>query len=169
MTNSKVNYVVRGGLYTAISLILLYLAAFVPNSKLFFTAAASFIIPISIVTIGIKYSLIVYAAVSLTGLFLPVSKGIVLVYIIFFGLYGFIKHAAEKIKNLPLEIIIKLSFFNVTVFVSYIISKLFISYKLPSNIPWAVIIICLEIIFFIYDYILTLFIDYIFHKMSLLK
>lgn len=166
MTNSKVNHITHGGLYTAISLILLYLAAFVPNSRLFFTSAASLVIPVSIVTIGIKDSFIVYAAVSLIGMFLPISKGIIAVYIIFFGLYGFIKHAAEKIKNLPFEIIIKLCFFNSAAFASYVISKLFISYKLPSGIFLAAIVIGMNIVFLIYDYVLTLFIDYIFRKIK---
>lgn len=169
MTNSKVNHVVRGGMYTAISLVLLYLAAFVPNSKLFFTAAASCIIPVSIITIGIKYSFIVYGAICFLGFLLPFSKGIIIAYIIFFGLYGFVKYAAERIRKLPLEILIKLCFFNAAVFVLYLISKLFISYTLPSNVPSAVIIAGIEIIFLIYDYVLTLFMCYVLHKSHFLK
>lgn len=163
MIASKASYTARGGLYTAVSIIFLYLSAYIPNNKFFFLAAASCIIPLSIITIGIKHSFIVYLAVSFIGIFLIGSKGILFLYIVFFGLYGFVKYAVEKIKNLPLELLLKIAFLNISILLSYFISRLFMNYNLSFKISLYIVIIAIQIIFLIYDYTLTLFIAYM-HK-----
>lgn len=158
MIASKASYIARGGLYTAVGMMFLYLSAYIPNNKFFFLAAASCIIPLSIITIGIKHSFIVYLAVSFLGMFLIGSKGILFLYIVFFGLYGFVKYAVEKIKNLPLELVLKIAFLNISVLLSYFMSKLFMNYTLSFKVSLYIVIIAIQIIFLVYDYTLTLFI-----------
>lgn len=160
MKNTKTSQVVKGGMFTALSIMFLYLAAVLPSNKLFFAGAASTIIPISILTIRISYSFLVYAAVSILGLFLPGPKFVVISYIVFFGLYGFIKYYIERLRKLPIEIILKMIFFNISLICAILVYKSLFIYIPEFNTPVKLIYAAIQPVFLIYDYALTLFIAF---------
>lgn len=165
---NKASNIAKGGLFTGLSVIFIYLSSIMPTNKLALLAAASFIIPISILTIGIKMTFVEYLAVSILGLFLIPSKGIALAYILFFGLYGFVKLYTEKIRKAPLEVILKLLFFNIVVVISaFLYTQLFAeiinidkfkNFLIPS-------ILLAQVTFIAYDYLVTLLIQYYSKKM----
>lgn len=160
---SKTNIISRGGVFTALSLLFIYLSSILPTNKLALLTLSTFLIISSIITIGVKGSFMVYAAVSILSIFLVNSKGIAFIYILFFGLYGFVKFYIEKIRKLPLEIFIKILFFNSIFALTYsLYEKLFIGVIDLSSLKFSVyiLIIALEIGFIIYDYVLTLFVTY---------
>lgn len=154
----KSNNIAKGGIFAALSLILLYLSSIFPTNKIFILGIASCIIPLSILITGIKNTIVVYSAVSLLSLFLIPSKLISISYILIFGCYGFVKYFIEKLRSVPLEIVLKLLYFNITSAALIFIYKLLLS-KLP-NINIYLVIIVLEFAFIIYDYALTSFISY---------
>ena len=154
----KSNNIAKGGIFAALSLILLYLSSVFPTNKLFILGIASCIIPLSIMLTGVKNTLVVYAAVSLLSLFIIPSKLIAISYIFIFGSYGFVKYFIEKLRSMPLEVILKLLYFNITSAIIVFIYKLVIV-KIP-NINIYLIILALQFAFIIYDYALTAFISY---------
>jgi hypothetical protein len=158
MRNNKTLNIVRGGLFTALGLVFMYLAVLLPISSLFFAAVASVIIPICILVSGVRYSFLVYAATALLGIFLPGSKTMIISYILFFGLYGIAKYYIERLRSIPFEILLKMIFFNAALFSSFYIFKL-LFLKLPSyKLSAELIFMGLQLIFLLYDYALTVFI-----------
>jgi hypothetical protein len=157
---SKTSALAKGGIYTALSVLCIYLSSIVPTTKLYVLGVASCIIPLAILTTNIKNSLTVYAASSLLSLLLLGIRWNVFAYIIFFGSYGFIKYYVEKFNKLPLEILLKLVFFNICMFLIYFLYKLLFMDAIKIKLPLAFAAIALEFIFLICDYALTLFIAY---------
>ncbi len=123
-------------------------------------------IPLSVVTTNIKNALVVYAATSILSLLICGIKIQVLFYIIFFGLYGAIKYSIEKIRKIYIEFVLKLAFFNVTMFSMFFIYKFFFPNILKLNISIYLIIIGGQFAFLIYDYVLTLFINIVNRKLK---
>lgn len=154
----KSNNIAKGGIFAALSLILLYLSSVFPTNKLFILGIASCIIPLSIMLTGVKNTLVVYAAVSLLSLFIIPSKLISIAYILIFGSYGIVKYFIEKLRSIPLEFILKLLYFNISSAIIVFIYKLVIV-KIP-NINIYLLIFALQFAFIIYDYALTAFIAY---------
>ena len=156
----KSNHIAKGGIFAALSLILLYLSSVIPTNRLSILVIASCIIPLSIMVTGIKNTIVVYSAVSLLSLFIIPSKIISIAYILIFGSYGFIKYFLEKLRNMPLEIILKLLYFNIASAVILFLYKI-VFLKIPNiNINIYLLIIIVEVAFIVYDYALTTFISY---------
>lgn len=150
----------RGGLFTALSLICVYISTIIPASKLYLLGISSCVIIISVITTGIKNSIIVYTASSILCIILIGLKWNVLAYIILFGSYGFIKYFIERLNNLVLEIILKLVFFNIAVLIIYYLFILLLGTQPNIKIPLAFAYVMLQPVFLICDYAITLFISY---------
>jgi len=159
MNNSK--YVARGGLYTALGVLFIYLSSVTPTSKLYILGIASCIIPLSIMTTKIQNSFFVYIATSLLSLLILGVRSNVLAYILFFGLYGFAKFYIERLRNIPIEIFLKLFFFNISIGITYLLYNIFFTGLYTVNIPVYAFILIRQVIFLVFDYALTVFINYI--------
>lgn len=158
----KSSNLARGGIYTTLSFMCIYLSSFLPINKLFLLGLASAIIPISVITTNVKNTFLVYIATSLlSAMIIGLNRGTVLCYIIFFGLYGIIKYYIEKLNKLPIEILLKYLYFNISIIILIFIGKLFFPLITVRNKNIYIYIIISEIIFIIFDYTLTLFIFYI--------
>ncbi|KAJ50442.1 hypothetical protein BD780_004090 [Clostridium tetanomorphum] len=157
------SFITKAGILTALGVILTYLSILLPTNKLFTLGLTSCLIPITIVLTNVRTGILVYIATSLLNLLLIGLRGQVFLYILFFGSYGLIKLYIEKIRNLYLEIILKFSFFNICLVISYFIYKFF----LPDNIinlPFKFIIsgwLVFQLGFFLQDYALTIIIHII--------
>ena len=155
----KSSKIARGGLYTALTILILYICSIAPTNKLTLLAVASAIIPLSILTIGIKYSFAVYCASGLLAVILGLNASAVN-YILLFGVYGFIKYYVEALRKPVLEILLKLIFFICSAGLLYGVYSLL---GLPLNFALNIFILSLiYIVFaFIYDYALTILINFI--------
>lgn len=158
---SKSSNIARGGLLTALGVIFIYLSNVAPTSKIYLLGVASCIIPLSIMWTNIKNSIVVYGATCILCLLLIGFKGGVITYILFFGLYGFAKYYIEKLRKLPIEILLKLIFFNVSIALIFLIYRVFFAGLLKMNIAIPLAIFVFQFVFLIYDYALTLFISYV--------
>lgn len=153
----------RGGLYTSLGTLLIYLAKVLPTSKLAILTVVACIIPLSILTIGIKHSTVVFIATTILG-FLFGGTSYAFSYLIFFGAYGFIKLFIERLNKAPIEIILKLIYFNIALFLLYnIASVLFVGQIFNFSLIW--LILGAQVAFFIYDYAFTLAIAFINEKL----
>ncbi len=158
---NKTLNIARGGLFTALGVLFIYLSTISPTSKIYILGIASCIIPVSVLTTTIKNSFFVYLATSFLSLLLIGFKGSVAAYILVFGLYGFAKYYIERLRNIVYEIILKLAFFNLTAGAVYLLYKVFFAELIKVNIPIYAAVIMLQFVFIAFDYALTLFISYI--------
>lgn len=159
--SSNSTYIAKGGLLTAISVILVYLSGIVPLNKTYLLTLSSFVIPLAVIITNEKIAFITYISTALLSFLICGFKGTVLSYMIFFGLYGLVKYYIEKTKKLPVEIILKLLFFNLCLLILFLLYSLFFPELLKIKFNLYLIIVGIQVIFLIYDYLLTLFINYI--------
>lgn len=150
----------RGGIFVALSFILLYLSTIIPINRLFILGLSAAIIPLSIITIGIQKTIIVYVSTSILGILFLGLKINVIGYISLFGIYGFVKLYIEKLSNLPIEIILKLVYFNISIYIIFLIFKFLIIDISITPLPLPIFIAALQIIFLVSDYALSMIIGY---------
>ncbi|EKQ53042.1 MULTISPECIES: hypothetical protein [unclassified Clostridium] len=154
----KAKYIAENGILVALTLVVLYATSILPISTLSILTIASCLIPISIIRTSIKGTMLVYLASSVLSFFL-VPTNIALYYTLFFGIYGIIKSFIERLKNLPIEILLKLIAFNILLAIMYFVISNFLgilNIKYPLYLLW----IISQIVFLIYDYALTLIISF---------
>lgn len=96
----------------AFSLVLLYGAALAPSGRIGLTAAAGLLPAAAVVSSGLSAGFLCYGGTALLAFFLLADKNIVLLYLLFFGLYPMMKGVAERTGKRPLEWGIKFLFFN---------------------------------------------------------
>lgn len=111
-SRSTTHQVALTAVLSALSLILLYLSAMVPTGRIGVVALAGLTPSAAVVSCGIGPGLLCYVGTGILALFLLPDKGNALLYLLFFGLYPLVKHAIERLNKLPLELILKLGFFN---------------------------------------------------------
>ncbi|MFA6940207.1 MAG: hypothetical protein WCQ54_04390 [Clostridiaceae bacterium] len=148
-----------GGFYTAITIILLYLSYILPTSKLTILTLVSAVIPLSIITTGVKNTFIVFLSSFAVSFFIGLRE-MSLLYLLFFGIYGIIKYYIEVLSNIALIIFLKLIFFNISLGLILLILKSTLINIANVNLPFYSVIILAQFVFFIYDYCLTLIIFY---------
>ena len=96
----------------AVSLILLYLSTLLPTGRMGIVALAGLTPAAAVVSSGVGAGVLCYAGTGILALILLPDKGGALLYLLFFGLYPIVKYAVERLRRLPLELLLKLVFFN---------------------------------------------------------
>ncbi len=154
----KAKEITLSGILTALTIIILYLNLLLPISTISILTLASLLVPIALIRGSMKSAILVYVSSSIIGFFiLPLN--IIMLYILFFGIYGIVKFYIEKINKLPMEIFIKIVFFNIMLFLSFFVFKTFIPIEI-TKLPIGIFLIVAEIVFLLYDYALTLLISF---------
>lgn len=144
-----------GGILLSLNAILLILVNLIPINTLFLLALASLPISIIIMEWGPLSGLTFYISSTILGFIVMTSKTQWLIYIFTFGIYGLIKYIIEKDRPIFIEYTLKLFFANISILMLYLILREFV--YVPINI---VSIAIFEIVFIIYDYMYSRFIDY---------
>lgn len=153
-----------GGILIAISLVILYSSSILPISTLSILTLASCIIPICIIRSCVKTGFLVYIGTTTLGFFI-IPINIIVYYGLFFGVYGIIKYYIEKLRKLPLEIILKLIVFNILFVAIFIFANLFLG-NIIINIPLWLLWIIAQPVFLLFDYALTLIISYYLNRFN---
>jgi len=154
------------GILGALAVICLLLATVLPTNRLSFYALSSFFIAVVIIEGGLKAGWLFFIATSLLSLIVVPEKLGLVPYAIFFGIYGLVKYYIEKLDKLVVEYVLKFLYFNFCTGIAILtVSKLF-GYGLTIQLPWWLLIVAFEIVFFIYDYVYTLFINYYRNKLK---
>lgn len=148
-----------GGIFMALTVIILYAESIVPTGRLSLYALSSFFVSVILIEAGVYAGWLFYLASSLLAFIIVPDKLGLIPYFAFFGMYGLIKHYTEKTRNRVLEYLLKLGFFNLCLLLAFILAKeVFIGQIEIKLSPW-IIIPALELVFIIYDLVYTLFID----------
>ncbi|MEN6315366.1 MAG: hypothetical protein ABFD25_14115 [Clostridiaceae bacterium] len=162
MKNSSLNSkkIALNGILGALAVVSLLLAAIIPTNTLSFYALSSFFISVVIVENGIRAGWLFFAATSLLSLIVVPEKLALVPYVVFFGIYGIVKYYIEKLNKLALEYVLKFIYFNICAGIAVVTVRQLFNTALVSRLPWWLLVIALEVVFFVYDYVYTLFIGY---------
>ncbi|NLM45072.1 MAG: hypothetical protein GX201_13865 [Clostridiales bacterium] len=152
--------VAYGGILTALSLVILYLAFCLPSMKITMYFLASIVPGLMLVEMGVNQAWILYGATCLLAITLLGNPASAIPYIFIFGLYPIIKYYIEKIRRMDIEIFLKLLFLNGTTALIYFIWKNLFMVNIVINIPVIWGIIGIQPVFVFYDYIFTRVIFY---------
>ncbi len=151
-----------GGILTAITIICLFLATVLPTSRLSFYALSSFSTAVVVLEFGAGRGAAFYCACSILSFIIIPNKLAVVPFAVFFGNFGILKYYIEKVgKPIP-EIILKLAYFNICLFPGLFFMKKFLlagNSKL-LDFPLGAFVLLFQVIFIIYDFVYTLFIQY---------
>ncbi len=158
--SGKTKKIALNGILGAVAVICLLLAVIMPTSRISLYALSSFFVAVSIIESGARAGWLFYAATSLLALIIVPDKLGIVPYAIFFGLYGIIKFYIEKLDRIVLEYILKFLFFNACMGIAVWAARDLFGFPVSSKLPWWALIIALEVVFFIYDYVYTLFVAY---------
>lgn len=166
---SLASAVARGGLLTALGVLCVYLSSYLPTNKIFLQAVATCLIMVGIMITGVKNSIAIYTATALLSLLLCGIRLTTISYIVFFGLYGFVKHYIEGLNKKGLEYVLKLVYCNLCILVLFGVYKLFLPTLFDFKLSLYIIIFAAQFIFLIYDYALSAFITYFKRQFPKLK
>lgn len=160
----KVKNLTFSSILVALTIVLLALNTIMPISTLSILTLASALIPISIIKTTLRSSFLVYVSSSILGLLL-LPKNIVILYIMFFGIYGIVKFLIEKLNNRLFEISLKLIFSSFILIIYYLIFNSFVNLT-TIDLPLYIIFIGANIVFLIYDRALTMLISIYLEKFN---
>ena len=154
------------GILGALAVVSVFLATVLPTNRLSFYALSSFFVSIVVVEYGIKNGWAFYVSTFLLALIIVPDKMEVIPYAVFFGIYGIVKSYIERLNRIVLEYVLKYLYFNTCVACAvFLIREVFLE-RLRINLSLWLIIIALQGIFLVYDYVYTLFIRYYINRLK---
>lgn len=124
-----------------------------PSGRLGLVAVAGLVPAAAVVSAGYAGGFLCYGAAGILGLLLLPEKGCAVLYLILFGLYPMVKSAIERLRKLPLELVLKLVFFNLVLTVLVLVFSKFLFPMLPELLQSTWILYAAgNVVFLIYDY-----------------
>jgi hypothetical protein len=142
------------------------MASILPTSRISLYAIGSFFVSVIVMEFGVKSAWVFYAVTCLTSVFVVPEKTAVIPFALFFGAYGIVKYHIEKIGKIITEYVLKYLYFNVCLFLAvFLVKELFLE-SIRIDFPWWIVIVVLEVVFIIYDYVYTLFVRYYISKIK---
>ncbi len=112
MRDNRVRKVTLTAVFSAFSIVFLYLAAVFPTGQLGFLGVASLFGIAAVCEYKIAGGIFVFAVTSIVGFLIIPDKASLILYVSFFGYYPVLKALAEKCSVRALEWVIKLGIFN---------------------------------------------------------
>lgn len=148
------------GITVSLIIISLYAGTILKSNKIFFIALATYFEAIPIIRCGIKTGILSYIASSLLAIILIPNKIYALIFITI-GVYPFSKLFFERF-NTFFEFLLKYLWFNVTCIIIYtFLTKYIMINDILIRNRETILIMVLQFIFFVYDYVFTRFIIFI--------
>lgn len=152
---------------TALTVVCLFGSVFLPTGRIALLSLTSFCVLITHVECGTRYSIIQFLATALIAVLTVPFKSQVILFVAFIGYYPIVKSYMEHIRIRWLEWLVKILFFNAVLIVAYLLLKYFllayISFGSIFNYVFshlAAVIAVFEIVFILYDYLLSLLVSY---------
>lgn len=143
------------GILLAVDILLFVMLNVFQTNTIFILGLASLPIAIIIMNWGPKTGAIFYIASVILGFMVINNKAHWIIYVFTFGVYGLIKYLIEQERPIYVEYILKLVYANIALAIVYFIVKQFV--YVPKQ--WYLILL-FEVVFLVYDYAYSLFIDY---------
>ncbi|MCQ1528449.1 hypothetical protein [Lutispora saccharofermentans] len=156
--------VALGGILTAISIIFLYLAVYLPSAKLTMYFLTGIIPGFILVEMGARQAWLLYFATSMLSFLVLGNLVNAVPYIFIFGIYPLIKYYIEKTRNILIELTLKLLFFNIASLAVYFIWTRVFLINITIAFPIVWLVLGLQFAFLVYDYVFTRVIFYYWDK-----
>jgi len=144
-----------GGILLSVNAIILMLVNVIPINTIFILGIASLPISVYIMMYGPIAGLSYYISLTIVSFLVISNKAQWILYILTFGLYGLVKYIVEKDRPFTIEYLLKILFANTMMIILYFIIKEFIYININL-----ITITIFEILFLVYDYMYSRFIDY---------
>ena len=161
MKQNRTGKIALGGICTALAVIFMFGASFVPGIELTLYLISSLFTAAMVIEAGAAGGLSVFAASSLLGLILVPNKLALVPYIFCFGYYAVLKLYIEKIKSGVLQIILKVIYFAAVLLIGLLVFKsvLTAGVHMPD---WPVggLIAAGLVMMILYDYVMTFLINW---------
>lgn len=150
-TAQKVSLV---AMFSAMSIIVLYLSVLLPTGTIGFYFLSSLFVGGMLVEKKPGCAFMVYIVVSLLSLLLlPGSPVAALPYILLFGHYGIGKYAIEHLRDRVVAFLLKLLYFNVFMALVYLLAKDAMFGAWTENLPIWAVIAAVQVVFVIFDFL----------------
>ena len=150
-----------GGICTALAVIFMFGASFVPGIELTLFLISSLFTAVMVLEAGVAGGLSVFAAASLLGLILVPNKLALIPYIFCFGYYAVLKFYIEKIKSGAVQMTIKVIYFAAIVLLGLLVFKSVLTAGIHMpDWPVAGLIVAGIIMLVLYDYVMTFLINW---------
>ena len=143
------------GILLAVDVLLFAMLNVLQTNTLFLLGLASLPIAVIIMNWGPKTGAVFYIASVVLGFIVISNKAHWIIYVFTFGVYGLIKYLIEQERPIYVEYILKLVYANIALAIVYFIVRQFV--YVPEQ--WYLILL-FEVVFLVYDYAYSLFIDY---------
>lgn len=144
--------VARAAMLTALGCALLYVSALVPTGRLALIAVAGLVTAFSLLTLGPKWSLCVYLAVTALSLIILPLKAPAVLFAVFFGYYPLAKSFFERRKSRAFCYILKFLLINAVFLLIYFLAGEIISEAFDfSSWMFPVALLAVNAAFFLYD------------------
>ena len=151
----KAKKITVSAILIALTVVLLYLAAFFPVMSLSLIAIAGLLPAVAIIECGVSYSAAMYLASCILTLLLIPDKSCAILYAVLFGNYPFVKYFAERIKSHVLSWCIKIGAANALFALLFFVFRSVLLSFVPDNVLLIVTIALFNIIFIMYDFCFT--------------
>ena len=164
--NIKTRNLTLSALFSALAVVVLYVASVFPTGQLGLAAVASLFVAAAIIESGLSFGIYVYVVSSVIAFLLVPNRMISFLFILFFGYYPILKSLIERHGRLVVQILIKLVVFNVALTVLwFLFRELFIA-ALPFELHLVFVCLIGSIVFLIYDYGFTKLIWFYINRIS---
>ncbi len=172
MRKGKTAKLAYGGIFTALSLIFLFLAGIVPKMEMVLYGISALMPALAIIENAaiekrgsILPGLMVYVATVLLGILILPNKVAVLPYIIFFGIYAVVKFYIDKFNVKWVRGAFKAAYFAATFCIAYFAlgGILLSEFELP-DMMFPFLLAGAIVFMFLFDYIFSLAVSIYFRK-----
>lgn len=171
---NKTGVLTLNALFTAFSVILMYIGTVSPRGSAGFMAAASLFTAAAVIQCGRISGVCVFAASSVIGLLLLPDKTPAMLYVLFLGYYPVIKSMCERLRRPAISWIIKLAVFNaaLTAMLIFFRALLMLDFmeKLSGSVLYVSIYLIFNVIFILFDVglsrLIGLYISRIYNKLK---
>ena len=159
--NTRTGKIAMGGICTALAVIFMFGASFVPGIELTLYLISSLFTAVMVLEAGAAGGLSVFAAASLLGLILVPNKLALIPYIFCFGYYAVLKYFIEKAKSGVLQITLKAIYFAAVLFiVLFLFKSVLVSGIHTPDWPAGGLFAAGIVMMMLYDYVLTFLIGW---------
>ena len=152
---SKTRMITLCAMFTALTVIFMYIGTVFPTGRIGFMAVASLFSAAAVIHFGVLPSVYIFAVSSVIGFLILPDKSPLMFYIFFFGYYPAVKSAAERINKHAAGWGVKLAVFNAALTVMFVFFKelLMLSFleKLSGGLLAAAVYLIFNAVFVLYD------------------
>ena len=149
--SKKTRSITLSAVLAAITTAALYIASVSPTGQIGIIALASLFSAAAVIEGGLGAGVFVYIGSLILSLLIVPNKGLLLLYVLFFGYYPVVKSLIEQLGKIVLEWIIKLVVFNASLSAAWFLLRAVIFGSLDIKINTWLLYLGGNVVFVLFD------------------